>query len=646
MQRDDDKSKVMAIQLHGDAAFSAQGVVYETMGMSQLPAYGVGGSIHIIVNNQIGFTTNPAVGRSSPYCSDLAKTWNCPIFHVNGDDAEAVAYVHELAAEWRSRFNKDAVIDLVCYRKHGHNEGDNPSFTQPVMYRTIEKMPSSLDVYKQRLIKEGVITAEEAQATSDRIHAIMEERYATALSTLNAKTHTFNSGVKKEELFQGRWAGFKTRREPAAVKKTGVSVEKLHRLGEGLVKLPADFTPHPTLKSRTLDRNAKAYQAGKAIEWGPAEALAFASLLDEGYNVRLSGQDVERGTFSHRYAVLHDSKSDTKKTYTPLHHVSPKQGKFSVSNSSLSEYGVLGFEVGYAWEDPKTLTLWEGQFGDFFNGAQIMIDQYIASGENKWGRQLGLVMLLPHGYEGAGPEHSSARLERFLDSTDDHPGVMPAEDTKTETVIQNTNWQVVNCSTTANYFHVLRRQLHREFRKPLIVMSPKALLRYGPASSDFADFAAGTSFRPVIPDAEVKAGDSVRRLIFCSGKVYYDLVAARTDARCNDVAISRIEQIAPFPFHEVASEVKRFPKAEIVWVQEEARNMGAFTYVSPRFETAINTVRPGKDNRPRYVGRGPSAATATGKLSTHKKELATFVSEAMHPADPSHWRAALLAGGH
>lgn len=607
-KNDTEHSKVMGILLHGDAAFAGQGVVYETMGLMDLAEYSTGGTIHVVVNNQIGFTTDPVKARSTPYCTDVAKAFNAPIFHVNGDDPEAVVQAHELAAEWRSKFKRDVVLDVVCYRKHGHNEVDEPSFTQPLMYQKVAKKTSTFDLYAKQLIAEKAITEDDVKILSNKINETLEKSFEAS------KTYKKNQA----DWLSSRWTGFYSPRVYSQPQNTGVEKAKLKEVGSKLTALPKGFTIHNRLKA-IMEKKKQAIETEKDIDWGTAEALAFGSLLAEGTHVRLSGQDVERGTFSHRHSVVHDQKTGDK--YTSLNHLANNQAHLTVSNSHLSEFGVLGFELGYSLENPNALVLWEAQFGDFANGAQVMIDQFISSGEDKWLRQSGLVMLLPHGYEGQGSEHSSARLERFLQLCSDHPDQLP--DPQQPKAIQSINMQVCNITTPANYFHVLRRQIYRLFRKPLVIMSPKSLLRAPQARSDLSEMASGTRFMPVIPEHESLT--NVRRHIFCSGKVYYDLLARRIEKGIKDVAITRVEQIAPFPYYQVAEEAKRFPNAEIVWCQEEPMNMGAWFYTAPRLETAL---RETKRNRPRYVGRAPSASPATGLYSIHNRETDAFLTDA------------------
>jgi len=614
---DENRDKMMAVLVHGDAAFAGQGVVYECFGLSNLKNYTTGGTIHLVVNNQVGFTTDPVSGRSTPYCTDIAKYLNAPVFHVNGDDPEAVVHVCELASEWRQKFKSDVVIDLVCFRKHGHNEIDEPMFTQPLMYKTVQQHPSTLQLYQQRCLRDG-ISESEIKALSDNANRILEQAYEES------------QHFKQDKLdwLAKNWKGLKGHKDYSAPQSTGIDMDTLAQIGHHLSRAPEGFALHSRL-AQVLRTKEKAIKAQKDIDWGTAEALAFGSLLLENKHVRLSGQDVERGTFSHRHSVWHDQ--NTNETYTPLNNLLPgKQAHFTVCNSNLSEYAVLGFELGYSLENPHALVLWEAQFGDFFNTAQVVVDQFISSGEDKWLRQSGLVMLLPHGYEGQGPEHSSARVERFLQQCNDRPDVIPPPDKSHAT--QQANWQIVNCTTPANYFHVLRRQLHRDFRKPLVVMSPKSLLRAPFARSTFADMATGTAFRKVIAESgegvEMVPDEKVERVILSSGKVYYDLLQRRTDSKMGNVALIRVEQISPFPFHEVAEQLKRYPNAQIVWCQEEPMNMGAYVYCKDRIITACEQLCGRTNVKVKYVGRQPSAATAAGHLYSHKKELEAFLKDA------------------
>jgi 2-oxoglutarate dehydrogenase E1 component len=605
---DTERKEVMAILLHGDAAFAGQGIVYESLGFSDLPEYTCGGTIHIVVNNQVGFTTNPSVVHSGAHCTEVAKAVGAPIFHVNGDDPDAVVRVCEMAAEWRAKFKKDVVIDLVCYRRHGHNEIDEPAFTQPQMYTKISSITSTWELYRNKLVESKVITDNEAKEQSKRILDRLESKFEAS------KTYEAQGN---EWLYQ-QWDSMRGAGDPLAQWATGTDIDTLKALGPSLATVPDDFNLHSRLKT-IFKAKEKMFATGEGFDWATAEALAFATLLKEKVHVRLSGQDVERGTFSHRHAVLHDQKDFDRDAYVALNNLGD-QAHFTVANSHLSEYGVLGFELGYSLENPNALVLWEGQFGDFCNTAQVIIDQFLSSGEFKWRRQSGLVMLLPHGYEGQGPEHSSARLERFLQLSSDHPYVVPERGSEVDELAQ-INWQVINCTTPANYFHALRRQVCRNFRKPLIVMSPKSLLRHKMARSSLEEMSGDSEFQPFIADPQV---ENARRLILCSGKVYYELLARRDELGLTDVAISRCEQLTPFPRNDVIDEIKRHGTTDVVWCQEEPMNMGAWTYVRPRIEAAINY-----EFRPRYAGRAPSASTATGNHHNHNTEIEEFLKSAL-----------------
>ncbi len=592
VREDGDREQVLPVLLHGDAAFAGQGIVAECFGFSGLTGYNTGGTIHYVVNNQVGFTTSPQFARSSPYPSDVGKIVQAPIFHVNGDDPEAVTFATKVATEFRQTFKRDVVIDMWCYRRFGHNESDEPSFTQPLMYRAIATHPPVSELYAARLLKEGVIDATWLQANIDQFVARLEGDFEAA------------AGYKanKADWFEGRWSGLGKPKEEVTGRRaaiTGVAAAELREVGRALTSVPPAFAIHKTL-GRILDAKAATLDAGEGIDWATAEALAFGTLLRDDFGVRLSGQDSGRGTFSQRHSVWVNQDDGSK--YTPLKSVG---AGFEVLDSPLSEFGVLGFEYGYASADPRTLVLWEGQFGDFVNGAQTIIDQFIASGEAKWLRANGLVMLLPHGYEGQGPEHSSARLERFLQ--------LCAED----------NIQVVNATTPSNYFHVLRRQLLRDFRKPLIMMTPKSLLRHKRAVSTLADMDAGTSFHRCLDDIGGIADGDVRRLVMCSGKVYYDLLEAREKAARTDVYLLRVEQLYPFPSDVVVDYARRFSNLEeVVWCQEEPANAGAWSFVAPLIEAALG-------KRPDYAGRAAAAATATGLMKRHNAEQAKLIAEAL-----------------
>lgn len=600
------RSKVLPLLLHGDAAFAGQGVVAECFGLSGLVGHRTGGSLHFIVNNQIGFTASPHHSRSSPYPSDVARMIESPIFHVNGDDPEAVVHVAKVATEFRQQFHKPVVIDMFCYRRFGHNEGDEPAFTQPLMYKKIREHPTTVEIYADRLIGEGTVTAGEVEQMKADIRAHLEQEFELGESYK----------PNKADWLDGKWAGLGLADEGARRGVTGVEESALKDIGRALAKVPEGFHVHRTI-GRFLDSRAKMVEAGNAIDWSLAEALAFGSLLREGFKVRLSGQDSERGTFSQRHSVLIDQENEER--YCPLNHVSPDQARFEVINTMLSEEAVLGFEYGYTLAEPNALTLWEAQFGDFANGAQVVIDQFISSGERKWLRMSGLVMLLPHGYEGQGPEHSSARLERYLQ--------LCAED----------NWQVANCTTPASYFHILRRQLHRNFRKPLVLMTPKSLLRHKRVVSPLTLMGPGSTFHRVLwDDAQSHADEKIklvedgkiRRVVMCSGKVYYDLYQAREDASIDDVYLLRLEQLYPFPARALIDELARFPEAEMIWCQEEPKNMGAWSFVEANIEWVLDHV-DAKHKRPVYAGRPASASTATGLASRHAAELETFLEEAL-----------------
>ncbi len=603
-----DRSTVLPLLLHGDAAFAGQGVVAECFSLSGLKGHRTGGSIHFVINNQIGFTTSPINSRSSPYPTDVAKMIEAPVLHVNGDDPEAVVYAAKIAIEYRQKFHKPVVIDMFCYRRFGHNEGDEPSFTQPLMYKRIRSHKSTLEIYSEKLIAEGLVSGDE-----------IDQMKADWRARLDGE---FDGGQdykpNKADWLDGAWKNIKTAELDGPRRgDSGVPEDQLKAIGAKLTQVPEGFTPHRTI-SRFLDNRKKAIDSGEGIDWATAEALAFGSLVAEGHPVRLSGQDVERGTFSQRHTVLYDQEVDT--TYTPLNNVAEGQARYEVINSLLSEEAVLGFEYGYSLAEPNALTLWEAQFGDFVNGAQVVIDQFISAGERKWFRMSGLVLLLPHGYEGQGPEHSSARPERYLQ--------LCAED----------NMQIANCTTPANYFHILRRQLKRDFRKPLILMTPKSLLRHKRAVSGLNELGADSCFHrllwddaeaPGVAKTEVRlAGDDkIRRVVLCTGKVYYDLLEDREKKGVDDVYLLRLEQLYPFPAKALLDELQRFPNAEIVWCQEEPKNMGAWAFVQPYVEWVLEQLgRPGA--RPRYIGRAASASTATGLMRNHLLQMQAFLDEA------------------
>jgi len=604
----DDRTVVMPLLIHGDASFAGQGVIAECFGLSGLRGHRTGGSVHFIVNNQIGFTTNPRYSRSSPYPSDVAKMIEAPIFHVNGDDPEAVVFACKIATEFRQKFQKPVVIDMFCYRRHGHNEGDEPFFTQPLMYKAIAAHPGTLEIYGDKLIGEGVVTSGEVE----KMKADWRQRLDVELEA--AQSYRAN----KADWLDGRWAGFHRAGDSDDQRRgnTGVEIARLEEIGEKITTLPKDFHLHKTL-GRFIENRRKSIETGANIDWSTGEALAFCSLMLDGHPVRLSGQDSERGTFSQRHSVLHDQETDRR--YTPFNHLGDGAARYEVINSMLSEEAVLGFEYGYSLSEPNALTLWEAQFGDFANGAQVLFDQFISSGERKWLRMSGLVCLLPHGYEGQGPEHSSARLERFLQ--------MCAED----------NMQVANCTTPANYFHILRRQLNRDFRKPLILMTPKSLLRHKRAVSRLDEMGPNTSFHRLLwDDAQMLTGekiklvadDKIRRVVICSGKVYYDLYDEREKRGLDDIYLLRIEQLYPFPTKALMIELTRFKDAEIVWCQEEPRNMGAWVFVDIFLEWVLNQIGA-KTRRARYAGRPASASTAVGQMSTHLNQLKQLLEDAL-----------------
>lgn len=622
--RSEDTKNVVPILLHGDAAFAGQGVVYETMQFANVPDFNVGGTIHVIVNNQIGFTTNPIHSRSTPYCSDLGKAFNAPIFHCNGDDPLAVCAALETAIEWRHEWGTDVIIDMICYRRNGHNELDQPLFTQPKLYKKIAKHPTTLEKYEKQLIENGDATQEEL----DGIKKFVLESYEKDLEA--SKTYE----PTDDDWLSSKWSGFKSPKQLSRIRATGVDIDTLRHVGKVAGSVPDNFKLHRQMNKIFQSRRAMA-EEGVGIDWGTAEALAFGSLLLEGNHVRITGQDVQRGTFSHRHAAVKDQ--ETEEEYTPLNHIakrlsesSPRellaqpdtQAGFTCRNSILSEFGVLGFESGYSLENPNALILWEAQFGDFSNGAQTIIDQFISSGEAKWLRQSGLVMLLPHGYDGQGAEHSSCRMERFLQMVDEDPHYIPQMAKNERMQIQQCNWQVVNCTTPANYFHCLRRQIHREFRKPLIVISPKNLLRHKSCVSTLEDMGPGTEFIRVMNEVDEEINQNagnVKTVVFCTGQIYYELVAEREKTKRTDIALIRLEQIAPFAFDRVAEICKKFMNAEVVWAQQEPKNMGAYAYVAPRLETATRQIND-DEKRPRYVGRPVSASPATGMSKVHQKE--------------------------
>ncbi len=602
---DHDRIKVLPILLHGDAAFAGQGVVAECFGLSGLKGHKTGGTIHLVVNNQIGFTTSPHNSRSSPYPTDIALMVEAPIFHVNGDDPEAVVHAARVATEFRQKFHKDVVIDIFCYRRFGHNEGDEPMFTQPSMYREIKKHKTTLQLYSDKLVQDGLMAEGEVEDMKAAFQAELNEEFEAG------KVFRPN----KADWLDGRWAHLNTAKGEYQRGTTDAPMDVLQDVGKALSYVPEGFTPHKTVQ-RILDAKAKMMETGAGFDWATAEAMAFGTLLVEGFPVRLSGQDCTRGTFSQRHSGIIDQKTEAR--HYPLNYIREGQAEYDVIDSMLSEYAVLGFEYGYTLAEPNGLTLWEAQFGDFANGAQIMIDQFVCPGERKWLRMSGLVMLLPHGYEGQGPEHSSARIERFLQ--------LSAED----------NWIVANCTTPANYFHILRRQMHRNFRKPLIIFTPKSLLRHKRCVSKLDEMGPGSSFHRVLwDDAQygssttgLKKDDKIKRVVMCSGKVYFDLLDARDEQGLDDVYLMRMEQLYPFPALSLTKELNRFPKAEMIWCQEEPKNQGPWSFIEPNIEWVLERIGA-KHGRARYAGRNASASPATGLAAQHKHEQETLVNEAL-----------------
>jgi 2-oxoglutarate dehydrogenase E1 component len=592
---DTERNKVIPILIHGDAAFAGQGIVAECFAMSGLPGHNTGGTIHIIVNNQIGFTTSPRFARSSPYPSDVAKMVEAPILHVNGDDPEAVVYATRIATEFRLKFNRDVVVDLICYRRFGHNEGDEPSFTQPLMYKKIRSHPTTAKLYGQKLAQEQIFTEEGVNQKVKTFKELLDDQFKTA-----------KDYKPKIEWFEGTWSRYKPEKGKDKRGVTGVDKEIIKSISDRINVIPSDINPHKTV-TKVFDLRKKSIDTEKNIDWATAESLAFATLLKEGYPVRLVGQDSGRGTFSQRHSVLRNQTDNSR--YIPLNHISEDQKNYEIVDSFLSELAVLGFEYGYSLVEPNTLTLWEAQFGDFANGAQIIIDQFISSGERKWSRASGIVMLLPHGYEGQGPEHSSARLERFLQ------------------LCSNDNMQVMNCTTPANYFHALRRQMKRDFRKPLIMMTPKSLLRNKFCVSDLDDFSKNNSFHRVLWDhaidpktegfIKLKNSSKIRKVILCSGKVYFDLLEAREKLKIDDVILYRIEQLYPFPAKTLVKELKPYAKsATFHWCQEEPKNMGAWFSVRDYIEWTLDNIKA-NNNKISYIGRSPDASPATGYAKRH-----------------------------
>ena len=603
--KDKERKKVIPILIHGDAAFAGQGVVAECFAMSGLPGHNTGGTIHIIVNNQIGFTTSPRFARSSPYPSDIAKMVEAPIIHVNGDDPEAVVYAARIATDFRLKFNRDVVIDLICYRRFGHNEGDEPSFTQPLMYKKIRSHPSTIKVYGEKLVSEGSITNDYLNNSIKKFKDLLDDQFK------NAKNYK-----PKIEWFEGTWSRYRPERGKDKRGVTGSDTKKLRNISDKINTIPTEINIHKTI-TKILENRKVSVSNGKGIDWSTAESLAFGSLLEEGYPVRLVGQDSGRGTFSQRHSVLRNQIDNSR--YIPLNNISNKQKNFEIVDSFLSELAVLGFEYGYSLVEPNTLTIWEAQFGDFANGAQVVIDQFIASGERKWSRASGLVMLLPHGYEGQGPEHSSARLERFLQ------------------LCSNDNMQVMNCTTPANYFHALRRQMHRDFRKPLIIMTPKSLLRHKHCVSNLDDFSKKNSFHRVLWDhaidpkvkgfIKLKKPKDIEKVILCSGKVYFDLLEAREKIKKDNVVLYRIEQLYPFPAKALANELKPYAKkAKFYWCQEEPKNMGAWFSVRDYIQWTLDNIKA-KNSIISYIGRSPDASPATGYAKRHVSQQQEIIKK-------------------
>ncbi len=595
---DKDRVKAAGVLFHGDAAFAGQGVVMESLVLSELSGYNAGGTVHIVINNQVGFTATSEEARSGRYATEVAKTVKAPIFHVNGNCALEVAKASAIAAQYRNKFKKDIVIDLVCYRLHGHNEIDEPRFTQPSMYKKVDNLSTPSDIYAKELIEKNII--EESYVSE------VKSKYRKQLDKELEASKTYKP--EKEEWFEGLWKGFVSYSETRGKdKKTGINKKTTEEIGKALINLPSDFKAHKTIL-KGFEKRTLSLSSGENIDWATGEALAIGSLLLEGTRVRLSGQDSQRGTFSHRHSVVTDQETGGK--FTPLNNISKDQAHFEVINSCLSEYAVLGFEYGYSLVNPNNLVIWEAQFGDFSNGAQIVIDQFISSAEMKWMRASGLVMLLPHGYEGQGPEHSSARLERYLQ------------------LCAENNMQVVNCTTPANYFHALRRQIHRNYRKPLIVMSPKSLLRHPSAVSTIEEFGEGKEFSPILSDNRDNNKES-KKLVLCSGKIYYELLEGVKKDNKKNVSIIRVEQYYPFPEKELLAELKKYTNAEeLVWCQEEPRNMGAWYFIRPRIEQLMEKLKIKKPLE--YVGRGYSASTAAGYASVHNRRQKEIIKEAIN----------------
>ena len=599
LTKDKNNEKVIGILIHGDAAIAGQGVVAETFAMSQLRGFRTGGTVHFVINNQIGFTTMPLYGRSAPYCTEIAKIVQAPIFHVNGDDPEAVVHVCRLAAEFRNKFKTDVIVDMFCYRRAGHNEMDLPEFTQPLMYKKIKEHNSTLKIYEKKLIEENILSAEDSKK--------FENEYKNFLDSEFSLSKTYKSN--KADWLEGSWKGLSTASFDARRGKTAVEKNDLISISVAIHKLPEEFTAHKRIKKIYNDRSVSVLN-GVGIDWATAEALAFASLLSEGFGVRLSGQDVGRGTFSQRHAVLYDQVNEER--FVPLRHFQDQQGLFEIVDSFLSEYGVLGFEYGYSQVDPKTLVLWEGQFGDFANNAQTIIDQFITTGERKWLRMSGLTLLLPHGHEGQGPEHTSGRVERFLQ--------MCAED----------NIQVINCTSPGNYFHALRRQLHRDFRKPLIIMTPKSTLRHKKNTSKIEDFINGSSFHRVMNDQlDQSSKGKINRVLLCSGKIYFEIHDQIESLGIENVAILRLDQLYPFPYDALTDELEYYKDCEIYWVQEEPSNMGAYFFVKERIESVMHSLNM-KTKELIFIGRRSSASPATGVQARHTQNQKNIIDLALN----------------
>lgn len=604
---DPERVKVVPVLLHGDAAFAGQGIVAECFAMSGLKGHNTGGTIHIIVNNQIGFTTSPAYARSSPYPSEVAKMVQAPILHVNSDDPESVVYCARVATEFRQKFKRDVVIDIICYRRFGHNEGDEPSFTQPLMYKKIRSHPTALNIYGEKLVAEGLFSKDQISSEKAKFRKFLDDEFQSS------KNYIPND----HDWFTGSWSKFTTEFGSDRRGITGVTLDLINKVQDQISYLPKNLDFHPTIK-RIFDAKKKMFETGVGFDWSTAESLAFATLLVEGYPVRFVGQDSSRGTFSQRHACVVDQNTGEK--YYPLKNLDDKQAQFEIIDSLLSEFGVLGFEYGYSLSSPETLVLWEAQFGDFANGAQVIFDQFISSGEKKWTRASGIVMLLPHGYEGQGPEHSSARIERYLQAC------------------AQENLQVVNCTTPANYFHALRRQIHRKFRKPLIIFSPKSLLRHKRCVSEIEDFLTENSFHRILPDhadypmynlIKLEKDENIKRIVLCTGKIYFEISEKRETIRNTRVQLLRIEQLYPFPVRKLAEFLKRFKNAdEFIWCQEEPENMGAWTYVEKYIDWTLDLVRA-KSRKVKYIGREASASTATGYIKTHMQEQEDLISKVL-----------------